>query len=371
MRGTVYKRGDKWTAMGNDKDPLTGERLRPNKSGFRTKSEAKAWLDAQESRGGSARITVNNYLTLWLEGLRQEVRPSTFDWYEGTARNHILPTIGGRKLGDLTPDHLKALYSRVGESHAKRVHKVLFRALKDAVISGRLSRNPAAMLRPPRAKPVKSPKWWSPTELQEFLEEASQHRLSAAWRFLAMTGVRRGECLGLYWSDIDWTAAKVTIQRAITQKGLGPPKTPSSYRTIDVDPETLEVLKVHRKRQTEEQLRLGSVWASKDLVFTNELGGPIDPRNFHRDFQGVVRRAGVPRIKLHEVRDTHGSQLVIAGTHPKVVMERLGHSSMSITLGLYAHVMPSLGKEAAQTAASLVADVANLLPRSSQTSGER
>lgn len=367
MRGIIYKRGETWTAMGNDKDPLTGQRLRPSKSGFPTKRDAKHWLDELEAGSGSRRLTVNAYLTLWLEGLKQEVRPATFDWYEGTVRVHILPAVGALKLSDVTPDHLKALYSRVGDRHAKRVHKVFYRALKDAVISGRISRNPATLLRPPRGKPAQNPKWWKPEELSAFLAESSNHRLHAAWRFLAMTGARRGECLGLFWSDIDWASAKVTIQRAITAKGPGPLKTRSSYRTIDVDPETLEILRAHRKGQAAEQLRLAPIWASKDLVFTNEIGGAIDPRNFTRDFQSVVRRAGVPRIKLHEVRDTHGSHLVIAGIHPKVVMERLGHSSMAITLGLYAHVMPSLGKEAAETAAALVA---SLLPESSTEAGE-
>lgn len=370
MRGSTYKRSDgTWTAMGDYRDPLSGQRKRPSRSGFKTKRDADEWLRTFDAGDvDSSKETLLSYLTVWLEGLRLEVRPSTHDWYASTARTHILPKIGNVKLSNIGPDTLKALYGSVPAGAVKRVHKVMHRAFKDALVSGAITKSPMARVRPPKAAPLKRPpKFWTSEQLASFLEASASHRLYAAWRVLAMTGCRRGEVLGLEWSDISWSASTITFQRAITAKGRGPLKTAASYRTVDVDGETMALLKRHRKEQLQERLRLREIWRDENLVFTTEDGGAIDPRNFLRSFYGLARKARVPKIRLHEVRDSHASQLIIAGTHPKVVQERLGHSSMAMTLGLYAHVMPSMGKEAAALAASLVA---KMLPSDEQETSE-
>lgn len=363
--GTLRKRGDSWQAIADlGRHPVTGRRQLPSRSfkirpGFKAEAAAKKWIRDTESRGiAEDNGTVADYLSKWLPGLQFEVRKNTWDWYDSTIRTHILPGIGMAKLRDLSPEILKAFYAKVPQLSVRRVHVVTRRFLGDAVRSELLIRNPASLVRKPKLELKNEPLWWSAMELGQWLETANRDRLRAAWRLLAMTGMRRGEALGLYWSDIDWNNSSITINRAFTVSGIGPPKTRSSYRTIDIDATTLAELRDHRKRQIEEQLEAEGFWHKSDLVFTDLMGSPLDPRNFTKKFRSLCHQAKVRRIRLHELRDTHGSLLIIDGEHPKVVQERLGHSDISITLGLYAHVMASMGKGAAQRAA----DILNFTP---------
>lgn len=372
MRGVINREGEKWVATADFGTGPDGRRKRVQKT-FDLKREAADWLNevgVQAAHGITAeatRTTVGSYLESWLEGHALEVRPSTLSWYESTFRNHVKPRIGGMQLRAVTPDALRVLYAALAPATARRVHVLLRRALSDAAGDGLIVRNPAALVKKPKAVLKRPPLWWRPEELAAFLEAVETDRLFAAWRLLGMSGMRRGEVLGLFWRDIDWEKRTLTIERSFGPKnevdevtggartGLGIPKTKSSYRTIDLDDETLSILRKHRKAQVAEQLLAGEIWHPGEFVFTDCVGLPLEPRNFSKAFRSLVHKAGARRIRLHELRDSHGSHLVIAGVHPKVVMERLGHSSMGVTLGLYAHVMPSMGRDAARIAAALVA----------------
>lgn len=373
MRGTIRRRGPKFQAIGDFRDPITGTRVRPART-FASRKQAAEWLTEQQYRvtqglfTDPSKTTLATYLSRWLEGLKLDVRPSTWSWYETTVRNHIIPGLGLTRLNTLTVDTVKAFYAKLPAHTARRVHTTLRRALASAEVSGLMTRNPAALVKKPRSQMAGPPVWWNPQEPAAFLTSARPDPLYAAWRTIAMTGLRRGEALGLFWSDIDWEQSTLTVRRSLGVKParfgsdqlhdaiptLSEPKTGSSYRTVDLDPETLATLKEHRKRQMEAQLAAGAAWFPSELVFTDVDGTPVDPRNLSKAFRNLVRQSGLRKIKLHELRDTHGSQLIIAGVHPKVVQERLGHSSMTVTLGLYAHVMPSMGKDAAEKAASLL-----------------
>lgn len=365
--GTVRRRGGSFQAIADlGKDAVTGKRKFASSSfkiapGVKAEKRAREWVATMESRAAqgimadAGAMTVAEYLDDWVSGLRLEVRPTTADWYTSTIRTHILPAIGNIQLRKLTAERMKALYAEVPESSAARVHVVSRRFLSDAVKSDLLMRNPSALIRRPKTQLVREPMWWSSQELSAFLSAAKVDRLFPLWRLLAMTGMRKGEALGLFWNDIDYSARTVTIRRSLGTRGLGPPKTKSSYRTIDVDDLTLTALKEQRKRQVEERLEAGPFWKDiQDYVFRNLEGKPLDPSNVTRIFHAISEQAGLRRIRLHELRDTHGSLLIIDGEHPKVVQERLGHSDISMTLGLYAHVMKSMGRGAADRAAGLV-----------------
>lgn len=175
-----------------------------------------------------------------------------------------------------------------------------------------------------------------------------------------MTGVRRGEVVALRWSDVDLAAHRLTVNQAATvidgAELVAAPKARRSRRAIDLDPDTVSLLQRHRARQREQFLMLGVSATASDRVFTNEVGEPIRPNSIGQAFRRLVDAAGVPVIRLHDLRHTHATHLLMAGVNVKVVSERLGHSSVSFTLDTYGHVMPGQQAEAAAAAAALLGD---------------
>lgn len=200
---------------------------------------------------------------------------------------------------------------------------------------------------------------WKAAELSAFLTGTSQDRLSGAWRLLATTGARRGEVLGLRWADVDLDARRMTISRTVItvdvqRKGepgiaWGTPKTAKGRRQVALDDATVAALRVHRARQLEERLALGLGYADQDLVVCLPDGRPLHPKTFSFLFEREVKRLGLPKIRLHDLRHTHATLALQAGVHPRVVQERLGHSNVSITLNTYSHV--DLDMQAAAAAA--------------------
>jgi integrase len=185
------------------------------------------------------------------------------------------------------------------------------------------------------------------------LFEASRgHRLHALWVLLATTGLRLGEARGLLWSDIDFAAGRLVVNRALQrQTGRGyvfvEPKTARSRRTVYLAPGTLSALSEHRRRQVEDQLAAGPEWSDTGLVFTTPLGRPIDGTWATKWFHRTLHQAGLPRVRIHDLRHTAATHLLRRGVHPKVVQELLGHSTISLTLDTYSHVAPALHAEVA------------------------
>lgn len=186
----------------------------------------------------------------------------------------------------------------------------------------------------------------------------STDRLYAAWRLLATTGMRRGELLGLRWRDLDLDRGRASISQSLVSVAyalrFGPPKSDRSRRAITLDGETVTALRDHRRAQARERLALGAGYGDGNLVFCREDGEPIHPDRFTKVFRRHVADAGLPRIRLHDVRHTYASLALQSGAHPKVVSERLGHANVSITLDTYSHVVPSLESDLAETVAALV-----------------
>ncbi len=199
---------------------------------------------------------------------------------------------------------------------------------------------------------------WSAEQLRAFLEHVADDRLSAAWRLSATTGLRRGEVLGLRWRDVDLDARRCSIVRSlVTSKGaprFEEPKTRSGRRSVALDPQTVTALRVHRRRQAAERLAWDAAYTDHGLVFCREDGTPIWPRSFSRMFDNHVTDAEVARIRLHDLRHTHATLALAAGVHPKVVSERLGHSTVGITLDIYSHAIPAMQEEAAALVANLI-----------------
>jgi integrase len=240
------------------------------------------------------------------------------------------------------------------------VHTIVHRAFRDAVRWGRIARNPADAADPPRAAATVRPTMttWTADQVRAFLEYTADHRLHAAFVVLATTGMRRGECLGLQWSDVDLTAGRVSIVQTVIavnhEVRIGSPKTARGRRTVVLDPGTVAALRQHRQRQLAERLIMGAGFTDHGLLFCRPDGGPLHPERFSRTFMIEAERAGRPRIRLHDLRHTWATLALSAGEHPKVVQERLGHANVSITLDVYSHVAEGLHGDAASRVAGII-----------------
>jgi integrase len=240
------------------------------------------------------------------------------------------------------------------------IHTIVHRAFRDAVRWSRIARNPADAADPPRASAVVRPTMstWTADEVRAFLDHTAEHRLHAAFVMLATTGMRRGECLGLRWSDVDLAVGRVSVSQTVIMVHhdirVGSPKTSRGRRTVELDPETAAALREHRKRQAAERLLMGAGFTDHGLVFCMPDGGPLHPERFSRTFSRQTAHAGLPPIRLHDLRHTWATLALQNGVHPKIVHERLGHANVSITLDVYSHVSEGLHSDAAARVASMI-----------------
>jgi integrase len=372
-------------------DPTTNRRKRVWSRPFDTEEEAhkerhavERDMEEQTHVTPNRKVTVQSFLEAWIDGA--QLRPSTVDSYRRNLKTHVLPSLGHFKLQSLSAQHLNGLYrkleksgckdgSRLGEALSPRtvryVHTIIRRALKDAVKQKLVVRNVALDADPPTAKMAKeaAPEMtvWSATELGRFLDFTKDDRYGPAWVFIATTGVRRGDALGLRWSDVnlDTSPATATIRRSTNAVGHrsedGPTKT-GRARLIELDAHSVVVLKAWKARQAEERLLVGPGYqAAEKRIFTLADGRGYHPERFSREFdrkQATFNRLRpdnpLPRITVHDLRHTWATLALAAGVHPKIVSERLGHSSIAITLDLYSHVMPGMQSQAAEQVSAMI-----------------
>ena len=332
-----------------------------------------------------AKITLEAWMADWLDGLR--LGPSTMISYRKYTRLHITPYLGAVTLDKLNGPMITAAYRKLeatGRADHKKgaglsprtvryTHTILKAALKSAVQNGKILRNPADLASPPSAKEARAPEmhFWTAAQLSTFLVWALEHRpdIAPVWRLLAYTGMRRGELLALRWREVDLDAGRLQVRRSRSgyrDKGQGMVIHEGSTKTgrgrvVDLDPETVEVLRSYRLARGALALQLVRPDA---YVVGNENGEPIHPDRFTRRFTDSVASCQkglgedgpelLPAIRLHDLRHTHASLLLGAGIPVKVVSERLGHASATITLNTYQHVLPGMQQEAAARFAALV-----------------
>ncbi len=349
---------------------LDGVRVQATKGGFATKQEARAALQEVVRRANSTdidsfEITLGDFLGQWLESKRA-LRPSTVQAYRSHLDLYLLPLLGRIKLRELRPKHLDELYQVIAvgsrgrplsPTTVRRVHATLRSALATAVRRRLVHDNPAAHVELPAMRPRQAD-LWTPEQLGAFLDSVSEHRLYALFHVVALTGLRRGEAIGLRWDDVDLVRGVLRIsQQVVELRGqlvVGQPKTRSGTRTVPLDLGTVDVLADHRQRQQREREAWGSAWQDTRLVFTYEDGRMLRPEYVTRHFQSLARRARLPVIRFHGLRHTSASLALAAGVPMRVVSDRLGHSSTVITADLYTHVSPAVAGSAAEAIAGAV-----------------
>lgn len=371
MSGVVEKYGSSWRIRWEAGRKPDGSRWQRSKAGYPTRKEAEVALRARldEVRRGdvpdAGKITLSEFLIGWLDSKRT-IRTSTRRSYEGHIRVHIIPHIGSVPLALLRAEHLDRMYADIragrlrpspGTATIRRIHATLRTALNSAVRRRQISFNPAAQIELD-AEPARERGVWTPSELQAFLAHAQADRLGAAMHLIASTGIRRGECCGLKWSDVDLDRATITIRRQLTQSGrardFAEPKTRRGGRTLSLDAETVGVLRTHKAAQAVERLSWGAAYNALDLVFCKEDGAPVAPDQVSRRFITLSAEAGLPRIVLHGLRHTHASIALASGVPVAVMSKRLGHSRSSFTIDAYMHVLPEVDSDAAELIANTV-----------------
>jgi integrase len=372
VAGQVGKRGDNtWLVrvfLGRD---LTGKRKYYNKTIHGTKREAQQYLTKvlRERDTGilipNCKRTVMQHIESWLEtSVQARVRGRTKRDYEALAKRYINPVLGCIQLAKLTPEAVQTFYNGLTEQGksprtVRYTHAVLHSALEQAVRWRLIPLNPTKLVDLPRQR-RREMSVLTPAQVGALREAAKPDRYYVLWMFLIATGLRPGEALGLKWTDWDGNT-KLRVQRVlITSKAVRgelfeDTKTERSRRSV-VLPESVPVLLAsHRAKQAKEKLAAGPAYEDLGLIFAAESGRPLNYRNIvRRHFSRVLRAAGLPHMRLYDLRHTSATLLLEAGEHPKVVAERLGHSTITLTLDTYSHVLPDMQQRAADKLEAMV-----------------
>ena len=303
-------------------------------------------------------MSVGEYLDVWPKGsVRGSVRQSTYDRDTNLVNNHIKPVLGSLKLKKLNSAHVQNFYrdrldAGLSASTVRKLPDILRRGLAQAVDWHLTPRNVAAVVKPPRPL-AKEMVALSADETGRLLSAVAEDRLEALYKLAVHTGMRQEEMLALRWQDVDLENAVVSVRRTLTRSGgkvtFGEPKTKKSRRSIRLTPQATEALRAHLERQLRDMEILGDRYRDQDLVFTADTGAPINPSNLRqRSFAPLLKRAGLPHMRFHDLRHTCATLLLSRGVHPKFVQELLGHATIAITLDTYSHVMPSMGDATAK-----------------------
>jgi integrase len=361
--GFVQKRGESSFVVGFFKGvDRTGKRKYHRETVKGTKKDAQKRLNEilRERDQGTftepSKVTLDEYLDQWLEGaVRPRASRRTADGYAALMERYVRKPLGLKRLDRLQPLDIQKVYAGMLQRGlsgrtVRHVHSALHNALRQAVRWRMLSHNPAELVDLPKAQHTER-RVLSPEEAQGFLRACQEMRHGLIFEFALLTGMRPEEYLALKWGDLDFGRGTAQVRRALVRhKGswsFEEPKTKKSRRTITLPAPLLEKLKAHRRVQNEWGLKVGGEWQAHDLVFCSEWGTPLTVPNLtYRYFRPILEKAGLPRIRLYDLRHSCATLLLIAEENPKVVSERLGHSTVVLTLDTYSHVLPTMQEKA-------------------------
>lgn len=369
MRGTIKSRTNGSYTLTFDVTPVNGKRKQQTLTIRGTRKEAEKKLNellSQIDNGTYAKpgkTTVKDFLERWLVEYGTNISLRTLQDYRDIANEHLIPGLGTIRLTELRPEHLAKFYAAKlangrldgkGGLSGKTVHAfhvLLHDALESAVRWELISRNPADKVTPPR---------FQRPEMHVLDEDGINRVLGAArnseyyelFYVLLYTGLRRSEALAVRWQDLDLLAAELSVSRAMHHLHTGEyiftqPKTPRSRRLVSLTPSTCAVLREYYEKQKAQHLVTGAAFNNDNLVFAHVDNTPLGPEVVSAFWFRLINRLGLKGVRLHDARHSHASMMLKMGVSPKIVAERLGHSSVVITLDVYSHILPGLQEAAA------------------------
>jgi integrase len=380
MKGHIRERSPGHWAIVLDNLDAQGKRRRKWHSFVGGKREAQiecARLIAKMQEGGDvdpSRETLAQYLDRWLEHTQAQVSPRTHERYAELCRKNIGPLIGGETLAKLQPARISRAYAQALASGRRdgrgglsprtvlHIHRVLRGALQQAMRWRLIARNPADAVKPPKVE-RREMKALDVDGTLDLIEAARGTNLFALILLCVLCGLRRGEAAALRWRSVDLDRAQLSVVASVeqTDKGSVREKETKSgkQRSVALSPFIVEELRRHRVRQAEGLLQLGVKLTADHHVVAREDGLPLQPRSLTQAFRKFLRVRGVSPIRLHDLRHSHATHMMASGVHPKIAQERLGHSSVSVTIDLYSHVLPGMQAEAVKRVDATLRDALN------------
>jgi integrase len=369
MKGHIRERSPgRWAIILDVRDPESGKRRRKWHTFHGTKREAQiecSKLITEMANGAyrePSKLTLSQFLDRWIEHVEPQVSPRTLERYAEIAQKNIVPLLGHAILMKLRPDQISAAYAKALKSGRRdgagglsprtvhHMHRVLKQALAVAVKWNLLSRNPADSVDPPKVERIKV-RALDTAETAALLAHFRPTRSYVPVLLAVLCGLRRGEITALKWRAVDLPHVQITVAESMeqTKTGIRMKETKSGRaRSVALPSLAVQELKRHRIRQSEELLRLGAKATDDTFVVAREDGMPLQPNSLTHEFVRLLgENPALPRIRFHDLRHSHATQLLASGVHPKVAQERLGHSNIGITLDLYTHVLPGMQEDAA------------------------
>jgi integrase len=353
--GTLYQRADgRWAAQITLPD---GQRKTKYGKG---QKEVRDWLTAErqairtQAWTSDERLTVADFLTRYLSDVAAPtVRPRTLEGYTWLIHNHIKPALGDVRLVRLSPQRVQSFYADrlkagLSSTTVNHIHNVLHKALEQAVRWGMVPRNVTDLVDAPQTK-RRTATVWTAEQARAFIEASRSHRLHALYVLAIYTGMRQGELLGLQMDDIDWASNTLNIRHSLQTlqsqpQQLSTPKTEKSKRLVTLPAPASAALEAHIKRQERKQ----------GYVFVSLVETPLRPHSVIDTFKRIASKVGLPEIRFHDLRHTCATLHLLNGTNPKIVQDLLGHSTITLTLDTYSHVMPGMQQDAADRLGKLL-----------------
>ncbi|MED1666120.1 site-specific integrase [Brevibacillus laterosporus] len=366
MKGHFRKRGSKWSfSVDIGPDPTTGKRKQKTVSGFKTKKEAEkacAELITQIENGlyvNESKITFGEFILDWLDTVaKPTLRATTLAGYTSAIKSRLIPTFGIYKLVDIKPVQVMRYYSKllsenVSEEYVNYLHSILTNSFNTAVKWGVIKNNILSQVDAPSRK-RKQMKVWTLEEANLFLRAVKKDKPHYYMLYLLAiyTGMRRGEILALKWKDCLLDQGKISVNKSLSYiSGQGiisqETKTGRSNRVISIPQSIINELKNHKNLQQEDKKLFGEGYQDNDYIIAKKDGTPLNPQYVHNHFKKFIKSLEIPDIRFHDLRHTHASIMLKIGEHPKIVSERLGHSSIQMTLNVYSHVTFDMQQESA------------------------
>ena len=374
MKGHIRQRSKaRWEiTIDIGRDPTTEKRLRHFETVKGSKKDAQcrlAELLLNIERGiyvkQPKQLTVATWLRQWLDSyVASNLSPKTRESYYQEINRYIIPRLGGIRLSELRPHHIQDYIANVlsngrrrgtgGLSHrtVQYHYRILSKALEDAIRMGLIAVNPCKGVTPPRPARYDIPAL-GPDDLAKLLGAIKESINYLFYHTLLLTGMRRSELIAVKWKDVDLDLACIYVAHSLHRLDDGTiiikePKTPRSRRPVDLPPSLVVALRQHRTDQEVQRLMFGRSLNEDDFVFCHLDGSPLNPNTVTHAFSKIAARAGLPHLRLHDLRHIHATMLLKAGVHPRIVQERLGHSSIATTLDIYSHTVPGLQKAVAE-----------------------